>query len=182
MISSPSIRKCQPNEKARVCFRNDSLPAQRGAGYNPWGSEHRLVHWDSDHDCVLPPSLLIIISGVISHGKGACVLYILHLCFIRSSLDFTFPMYINLKNGQVTWNRSKIVTEIRSHQKLLHFSPGNWYRITTYDSFRAWGSCPITRVLSNGFSTISLRTVHLNPILSVRTFFLPTFYQDSLFP
>lgn len=39
------------------------------AGYNPWGSGHRLVHWTRPWLC--PTAiLLIIISGLISHGKG----------------------------------------------------------------------------------------------------------------
>ena len=100
--------------------------------------------------------------------------------FYQKFPRFHFFHIYQFKNGQVIWNRSKIVTEIRQLQKLLHSSPGSRYRITTYNTVSRAGSCPVTRVLHNGFSTISLRTELLNPILSVRTFFTYILSRFSL--
>lgn len=68
----------QPTEKASICFRMIPFP-QKGttssemSGYNPLEPGHCPVHWDSDHDCVLFPMLLILVSGLIHHGK--CTAY-----------------------------------------------------------------------------------------------------------
>lgn len=177
-----------PCWKRQTCSKGRVLPAgertpSTPCGTDPEGEGPALFTWTPVKAFLFPVLLMTGLASTNDGGGRTNVPFSWALARIYSKAHIFFLIY------QAHWlNIAQVIPNKKNNDRNKMppkkpsrlFSPGSWQRITLHNTVFRTSSCRTTRVVSNGFSTISPRTVPQNPILAVRTFFTDILSESFL--